>query len=323
VLARWQKLFGVKNVAFGVEGHEMPDRGIHFAGALKNVPPQTALTDFLVDLVYPVEPDASIETIATLNKQIVGVRRTTAKDGSATFLGFRARDDQAASLGEEVRTWFEILLALDAYPKTLGGVPVNDNPSVVSRTTPYVACKFPNGTTSIAAHYRTHEESWPGGFHRDAEKDKEALAQNPLPSDSLELRDLAVNGHRVTYDGSLAVAFRLDASGVLAAFAGYNCRQIVIDGRTHEFADKLVALAAWAPVMPERRVPGGAILELWAQGEAEFRVPLPEGASQGRLFNAGPRPGSVGNAVPCTCESGLLHFKSHPRGQRHLFLVAD
>jgi hypothetical protein len=110
---------------------------------------------------------------------------------------------------------------------------------------------------------------------------------------------------------------------MLAAFAGYNSRRIVIDGRDHEFADKPVALAAWAPVLPERRVPGGAILELWAQGEAEFRVPLPEGVSRGRLFGAGSRPGSVGDVVACTCESGLLRFNSQPGGQRHLFFVAD
>jgi hypothetical protein len=321
VLARWQKLFGVKGVAFGVEGHAAPGRQIRFAGALKNVPPQTVLTDFLVDLIYPVEAEANAESVATVNKQVVGVHRTMGKGGSTTFFGFRPRDDQAASLGEEVRTWFEILLALGAYPRSRPDAPANDNPSVVSRTRPYVACKFPNGTTTVAAHYRSHEESWSGGFHRDAEKDKEALSQNPLPPDNLELRDFAVNGHRVSYDGWLSLAFRLDAGASLAAFAGYNCRQIAIDGRTHEFADKPVALAAWAPVQPERRVPGGAVLELWTQGEAEFRLPLPGGVSQGRLFSVGPRPGSVGDPVSCTIENGLLRFKSHT-GHRHLLLVA-
>jgi hypothetical protein len=186
-----------------------------------------------------------------------------------------------------------------------------------------LACKFPNGTTTVAAHYRSHEESWPGGFHRDLDKDKEAPAQNPLPPATLELRDFPVNGHRVNYDGSLAVAFRLDARGTLVAFGGHNGRRILIDGRDHEYADKPVALAAWAPVLPERRVHRGAIMELWAQDEAEFRVPLPEGVSRGRLFNNGPRPGSVGDPVASTCESGLLRFKSHSGGQRHLFFVPD
>lgn len=323
VLARWQKLLGVKSVAFGVEGHAAPGRQIHFTGALKDVPPQIVLTDFLVDLVYPVDPEANVETVAQVNKQVLGVHRRTDKGGSATFLGFRPRDDQAASLGKEVRTWFEILLALGAYPRSRPDATANDNPSIVSRTTPYVACKFPNSTTTVALHYRSHEESWPGGFHRDVEKDKQALAQNPLPPDTLELRNFPVNGHRVNYDGSLALAFRLDSRGTLAAFAGYNSRRIVIDGRDHEFADKPVALAAWAPVLPQRSVPGGAIMVLWAQGEAEFRVPLPQGVNRGRLFNVGSRPGAVGDSVPCTIENGLLRFRPQGGGQRHFFFVAD
>ncbi len=323
ILARWQKLVGVKNVAFGVEGQEMPGRQIHFTGALKSVPPQTVLTDFLVDLVYPVEPEGGVETVAELNKQVIGTHRTTAGDGSATFLGFRPRDDQAASLGEEVRTWFEILLALGAYPKVRADGAANDNPSVVSRTTPYLACAFPNGVTTVAAHYRSHEESWGGGFHREPEKDKEALAKNPLPPDKLELRDFAVNGHRITYDGIMTVAFRLDERGKLAAFAGHNCQRIAIDGKQHAFASQQMALIAWAPVMESRRVPGGAVLELWVQGEAEVSVPLAAGVGKGRLFFHGGRPGSVGDAIASTCEDGLLRFKAQAGwGQRHLLFVA-
>jgi hypothetical protein len=324
VLARWQKLVGVKGLAFGVEGQAMPGRQILFAGALKNVPEQAVPTDFLVDWVYPVEPDAGVELVATLNREAVGVHRALASGGSATFLGFRPRDDQSASLGKEVQTWFRILLALGAYPKSRPDAPVNDNPSVVSRTTPYLACSFPNGATSIAAHYRTHEESWPGGFHRAVKQDAEILARNPLPSDKLELRDLAVNGHGVSYDGSLAVAFRLAEGGAQAAFAGQNCQRIAIDGRDHEFASQPMALIAWAPVLPERRVPGGAILELWAQGEAQVTIPLPADVSRGRLFFHGPRPGSIGHAIASSYARGLLQFKARREwGQAHLLLVAD
>lgn len=324
VLARWQKLVGVRHLAFGVEGFAMPGRTIRFAGVLESVPPQSVLTDFLVDLVYPVEPDAGVAPVATVNRQVVGVSRALAHGGSATFLGFRPRDDQAASLGGEVRTWFEILCALGAYPRTRPEFPVNDNPSVVSRATPYLACSFPNGTTSIAAHYRAHEESWPGGFHRDAKQDAEILARNPLPSDKLELRDFAVNGHRVTYDGRLTVAFRLAADGALKAFAGHHCQRIGIDGREHTFASQPMALIAWAPVLTERRVPGGAVMEIWAQGDAEVSVPTPPGISRGRLFLQGARPGSLGRAVESTCEGGVLRFKNRGEwGQGHFLLIAD
>ena len=116
VLARWQKLFGVKTLQFGVEGQIAGGWQVQFSGALSKVPPQTILTDFLVDLTYPVEPDAGAEVIAKVGPKIVGTHRPTGENGSATFLGFRPRDDQSASLGAEVRTWFEILLALGAYP---------------------------------------------------------------------------------------------------------------------------------------------------------------------------------------------------------------
>ncbi len=124
----------------------------------------------------------------------------------------------------------------------------------------HVACGFPNGATALAAHYRSHEESWPGGFHRDAEQDQEVLARNPLPPAALKLRDLRVNGHRVTYDGDLAMAFRLDDLGSLIAFAGYNCRSIAIDGREFTFASAPVAahrLGARAArkARPRRRCP--------------------------------------------------------------------
>ena len=253
VLGRWQKLFGVKALQFGAEGQIADGWSVQFSGALGQVPPQAViLTEFLVDLTYPVEPDAGAEVVARLGPKVVGVHRPMPGNGSATFLGFRPRDDQAASLGVEVRTWFEILFALGAYPGSDPKAAGNDNPSVVSRTTPYLACRFPNGATSVGAHYRTHEESWGGGFHRDAKQDEETLKRNPLPPATLALRDFRVNGHRVTYDGDLTMTFRLDNAGSLAGFAGYNCQKVVIDGREFVFASQPIHLVAWAPVLPER-----------------------------------------------------------------------
>ena len=119
-----------------------------------------------------------------------------------------------------MRTWFEILSALGAYPKTHPDLPINDNPSVVSRTTPYVACRFPNGTTSIATHYRSHEESWPGGFHRDAEKDK-AKADEVFGALSGSCRDIdRTDGVRMTFDSDEVVHLR--PSGNAPEFRCYN-----------------------------------------------------------------------------------------------------
>jgi hypothetical protein len=322
VLEQWQRLFGVKALGFGLEGQSASGWRVEFAGKLAAVPPQTLLTDFLVDQIYPVEPEAGCEVVARVGQRVVGLQRTLGQNGSATFLGFRPRDDQSASLGTEVRTWFEVLRAAGAYPDSAAGK--NDNPSVVSRTTPYVTCRFPNGTTAIAAHYRSHVETWPGGFHRDAKQDEEILVRNPLPSPALELRDFDVNGHRVSFDGQFTVAFRLDERGSLLAFAGHNCRKITVDGREFQFASAPMALAAWAPVLPERRVPGGATLELWVHGEAELSLPLPAGVNGGELFFQGARLDAFGDKVPCDCASGQLRFKAQTAwGQRHLFFVAQ
>jgi hypothetical protein len=323
VLEKWQKLFGVKALQFGVEGQVADGWSVQFSGTLGRVPAQEILTDFLVDLTYPVEPDAGAEVVARLGKKVVGIHRPTSENGSATFLGFRPRDDQSASLGTEVRTWFEILLALGAYPGTGPEAARNDNPSVVSRTTPYVACRFPNGTTSLAVHYRTHEESWPGGFHRDAEQDREILARNSLPPATLALRDSEVNGHRVTFDGELTMAFRLDGAGALVAFAGHNCQKIVINGHEFVFASRPISLVAWAPVLPQRQVPGGAVMELWVHGEAAMTIPLPSGVKGGELYFEGGRLGSFGAKVACDCSGGFLRFDAlNAWAQKHLFFVA-
>ena len=322
MFSRWQKLFGVKSLQFGIEGQVADGWSVQFSGRLGKVPAQEILTDFLVDHAYPVEADEGAEVVARLGKRVVGVHRPTPGNGSATFLGFRPRDDQSASLGTEVRTWFEILLALGAYPGTGSEPARNDNPSVVSRTTPYLACRFPNGATTLAVHYRTHEESWPGGFHRDAAQDREILARNPLPPATLALRDFEVNGHRVTFEGELTTAFRLDGAGALLAFAGNNCQKIVIDGHEFVFASRPVSLVAWAPVLPQRRVPGGAVMELWAHGEAAMTVPLPAGVKGGELYFEGGRVGSFGAKVACDCSGGMLHFDAlNAWPQKHLFFV--
>src|SRR5437016_5795431 len=130
VLARWQSLFGVKALHFAADGHFAGGWEIRFSGALQSVPAQHILTDFLVDRIYPVEPDTNAETVAKVGRKIVGTHRRLPKGGSATFVGFRPRDDQSASLGEEARTWFEILFALESYPRIGSSAPRNDNPDV-------------------------------------------------------------------------------------------------------------------------------------------------------------------------------------------------
>jgi hypothetical protein len=185
-----------------------------------------------------------------------------------------------------------------------------------------VACRFPNGATALATHYRARQESWPGGFHRDPKQDQELLARNPLPPATLALRDFHVNGHRITFDGELAMAFRIDEMGSLVAFAGHGCRNIIVDGREFVFASRPVSLVAWAPVLAQRRVPGGAILEIWSHGEADISLPLPSGVDRGQLYFQGMRIDAIGEKLACDCSGSLLRFKSRNRRPRnHLFFV--
>jgi hypothetical protein len=322
VRTRWLALCGLASCHAGHQGIIAAGAEAVFSGVLQSVPRQAILTDFIVDWIYPCEPAAGAEVVARAFGRNVAVHRK-AGAGSATFLGFRPRDDQSQSLGYEARTWFSILDALGAYPPSRPGLTANDNPAVVSRSTPYLATRFPNGTVAIAAHYRTHVESWEGGFHRDAKRDAEALAKNPPPSNELKLDDFAVAGRRISYRGIRTVAFRVDARQRLIAFAGHHCDSITVDGREHRFADKTLGTIGWAPVLPNRRVPGGALMEIFVHCDGALRIPLPEELAGARLFFAGSRPGSIGEAIPCRVTGGNLEFTATGSwSYRKLFVLA-
>lgn len=321
VANRWQRLCGVKALQFEREGVISAGSRVEFEGLLGNVPPQTILTDFLVDLTYPVEPAAASVPVARNGGGVVGVHRAATNGGAVTFLGFRPRDDQSASLGYETRTWFEILKACGAYPRSRPDLDFNDNPSVVSRESPWLATRFPNGTIVVAAHYRRHIETWPGGIHRDPKEDEAILAANPLPPDNIELHNFRVAGRTLDFAGRQLVALRL-AGPRLAAFGGYDCSSIGIDGCKHVFADRVLSHIAWAPVPAERRVPGGAVMELWVQGEALVQIPLPGDIRAARVFLAGSQPGAAGIEVATSIRDGALEFRSQSGwGHAHLYVV--
>ncbi len=243
--AQWQQLAGVTYQHDGYMGEIAAGKEVTFSGSFSGVPPQTILTDFLVDRIYPTEPDGG-EVIALCDGKCVGVK-TEHGEGTFYYLGFRPRDDQSRSLGYESRTLFELLHAANAYPATGKIANVNDNPTVVSRTSDYFVTTFPNRTNMVVRHYRTHRESWHAGFSRDAERDAEALALNPLPPDTLELDNMAINGHRVTYNGTLSMAFRMNDDNQLSAFIGSNWRGITIDGREYRFAERPLPKIVFIP----------------------------------------------------------------------------
>lgn len=322
LLVPWQELFQIAELGFGHEGFVAAGGRIDFDGVLAGVPSQTVLTDFLVDLIYPVTPRAEAEVVARVGDQTIGVHGRANGGGTTTFLGCRPRDDQAASLGYEVRTWFEVLRSLGAYPSSRPSLEPNDHPCVVSRESPYLATRFPNGAVAVAAHYRRHVESWPGGFHRDAAEDERILAANPLPSDALELEGFRLAGDALDYRGKRLMSYRRDASGRLIAFAGYDTDRVRINGREWRFADQPLPFAAWAPVALQRRVAKGAVMEIWVQGTGRLTIPLADAIASARLFTEAAKPGFLGNEIAARVGKETVELDVGPgQAQGHLFLI--
>ena len=336
VFEAWRKIFGIETLNAGMVGIAYPGRRVEFEGILAGMEPMTVLTDFPVDYLFPLVPaeEAGVEITARCDGQPVGVKR-----GNALYLGFRPRDDQSASLGYETRVWFETLNRIGAYPASRPGA--EDHPTVVSRTSPYLATRFPNGALAVTNHYSRHRESWGGGFHRNEAKDAKTLKANPLPTDRLTLDSFPLAGHVIDYHGDYLVAFRLDDRDRLTAFYGVGSQEITLNGKTHRFADRPMTRVAWAPVADARRIQGGAVLEIWTTGEAAtVSIPWTETDANGRL-----RPKkSVGNEadrgtnsprlrlfrrrgadhcgdeIPMTFTDGLLQFDV-PAGSAAFFLT--
>ncbi len=323
LLNDWKDLFAVTYEPNKTFGWLAPGRRIEFAGILELVTPQTILTDFLVDRIYPVVPADATTTVATIQDKVVGAHRTTAKGGSLTFLGFRPRDDQSQSLGYDVRTLFTILLALGAYPSTQTAESVNDNTEVLSRTGDYLVCRFPNGAISLAPHLRTYEESWSGGFARKPEEDKKYLADNPPPSPELHLDHFQVNGHTVSYDGHGVMTFRTDDGGKPIAFAGHHSNCITIDGNTWCFTEHSADTVFWAPVPESRRIENGAVMIVRCDAEVELRIPakgLPEDI---QVVTEGAEPGSRGNEVEAIMGDGGLIINIAGQARHRLLYVVE
>jgi hypothetical protein len=304
-MERWEDIFGIDYQPRVYQGLIAPGKMVSFENSFKHIPDQLIMTDFLVDHIYPVTPRRGSEVLASVNEDIVGTGRKLGK-GKCTYMGFRPRDDQSESLGYEQRTWFEILDALGAYPATGTFSGVNDNTEHLSRTTDYLCTRFPNKTTVIARHYRTHKENWEGGFGRNRDQDIIDMNENPLPSGSVELDGFKVNGHEVSFNGYLLVAFRLDNNGDLLAFHGRDCKEITIDGKTTVFAGQDVEQISWAPVVGRRQIPGKAFFQIYLEGKGEVSIPLKTDRKKLKMFEESNIQGQSGSKIPFKYKKGIL-----------------
>jgi hypothetical protein len=310
ILERFSSLFGISVLpSQDGWGQFAPGRQINFEADLEPVSSQTVLTDFLVDHLHPVIPQAGTRVVARSGKFVVGTLRPHGK-GVLVFLGYRPRDDQSQSMGFETRNWFEVLNALGAYAGA-------DNPTVVSRTSEMLACRFPNGTITLAPHLTTLEEDWYGGFSRKIEDDLETLKRLELPTDRLNLESFALAGHRLEYQGRGAMAFRLGETGNLIAFAGHDCSSLTVDGRRFEFADRIVGQVGWAAVSEARQLERGARLIVWCDMAATLKIPAHESAMAMQFFAEAAKPGSLGTSVTSRFEHGhwLLEITAESAGR--------
>ncbi len=290
------------------QGKIAAGKRVRFLNDFEGIPEQTILTDFLVDHVYPVKPSGTSREVARVHEDLVGTINDIG-NGKACFLGFRPRDDQSQSLGHEERTLFEILDVLGAYPATGSFADVNDNTEHLSRTTEYLCTRFPNQTTIIARHYRTHAETWTGGFGRDREADIQAIAENPLPTDEIELVEYKVNGHTITYEGSLLVAFRLGPQQDLLAFEGRDCDRISIDGQELVFSGQKLKQISWCPVEEKRQLPGKAFFQIYLEGSGKVAIPMKTGRRDMEMVTEGVARGTIGTSIPFTYRKGKIELE--------------
>ncbi|HWE60385.1 MAG TPA: hypothetical protein VHB98_01615, partial [Chloroflexota bacterium] len=162
-------------------------------------------------------------------------------------------------------------------------------------------------------HLRHVEECWPGGFARDEAEDHAILEHIALPSRALTLRNERIHGRRVDYEGTGAVAFRVDARGALIAFAGSGADRITVDGNETMFAEVGIREVAWAPVAAARRISGGAVLQFRAVGAGHIHIPTTADLSGAVTVVAeGAAPGSRGEPAPCAHDGGVLTLTITP-----------
>jgi hypothetical protein len=260
-------LFGLKAVGSMSQPRSMAGRDVVFAGSLAAIPPMRILTDLLPDYVYALTPGEA-EPVAMADGLTLGaLKQYPGTGGAAAYFGFRLRDDQSGSTGDDVSALFDVLYTLGAYGP--GSLEARSRP----KDARYVMNVFPNGTISLTNHYRRFTEDWYGSFFRDEEKDRSLLAGRTLPPVDILLSGEEIRGRRVSYQGTDILSYRLDKDGNLAGFSGAGCRGIAIDGREYTFTDKPVTLTWTLVEEPLRNPLIHGLMIMKADGPCELTLP--------------------------------------------------
>lgn len=278
---RWLKLFGLRSAQIVTEGGVADS--ISFSGELADIPPMRVPTDMLPDRVYKIELDSNSTPVAYADGSLVGASRRYG-EGRATYIGCRLRDDQSGESGDAPSTLFDVLKALGAY----GGRENCDSPETVSRKSQYFATQFPNGAYSVCRHYCSMRELWPSGAfrRRDDEDAKFMESYDMLVPTELDLKDFALDGHKITYSGSNFLQYRLDGQGNIIGFRGDNTCGITIDGKEYKVTDTPANTAFG--IIEDCRIPDGYRMGWLIDSDAEvvdILSIIPDGAE---IFAAAP-----------------------------------
>ncbi|MHB1463153.1 MAG: hypothetical protein ACYC1M_17840 [Armatimonadota bacterium] len=323
-LPYWQSLFGVTVDEKTVLGDIACGRRVSFEGTLAGLPEMTILTDKVVDRIYSVAPRPGTQVVAKLMGKTIGTYKAGKNGGMAIFLGFRPRDDQAASLGYEMRVWFDVLNRINAYPSTGRYAGINDNPEYVSRNSEYFANRFPNGAVMIVPHLKDLVEDWDANFARDAKKDAEIMKGLDMPSAQMKFKDYHVDGHVINGTVSDGLCFRLGQDGQLVAISAGMINELSIDGRKWKLTEKPVEQIVFTMVSKERKLPSGAVsmLRIQAAEGATATIPaslVPEGA---KLYAQGAQPGSKGGEIAYSRKGSTVIVKMDAKySRRWLYFV--
>lgn len=117
---------------------------------------------------------------------------------------------------------------------------------------------------------------------------------------------------------------RSDAALPSFPFAGRKCHAIIVDRREFRFAEQDTDAIGWTPVARDRRIAGGAVIQIHVSGTGRVRIPaegLPEGLG---LYTEGAKPGSRGQLISSHRENGTLVFSARrDLAGRWLYGVAE
>lgn len=89
-----------------------------------------------------------------------------------------------------------------------------------------------------------------------------------------------MNGHDITFEGTLTMAFRMNDKNELIAFEGQNCSQVEIDGKAYKFSDKPMKKIAFVPSLDKSKQE----IKVYAEGEGQLLIPLSKSMNPNKII---------------------------------------